>query len=147
MLKNIDDPDLNKEMLRDKIKFRFSIKNRNADKINWVVELPPQLYKALTQKERVYIGFLSYKIKMFVSITRCFKCYGYGHSARNCTVEHQLCERCGETGHLKASCKSETVCCINCKKGRKAVNHSVKDSNCPEYLKQVDLFYKRTQWT
>jgi len=148
ILKNCEDANIEQEALKDKIKFRFNIKTRNTDKVNWVIELPPALYKVLIKKERVYVGFLSYKVKTFISITRCFKCYGYGHAARNCTTECQLCERCGEAGHLRADCSNKLSSCINCKRGkRKATNHSVKDVKCPEYQKQLELFYKRTQWT
>lgn len=146
--KNIDELSTNKEILKEKIKCRFNIKTKNINRVNWVIELPTEIYKNLIVKERIYIGFLSYKIKTFVNITRCFKCYGYGHAAKNCTTEHQICEKCGEEGHMKANCSSKISYCINCKKGRrKELEHSVKDVKCPEYLKQLDLFYKRIQWT
>jgi len=125
ILKNCEDPNSDKEMLKEKIKFRFNIKTKNATKANWVVELPPVLYNELIRRERVYIGFLSYRIKTFINITRCFKCHGYGHPARNCTAD-QLCEKCGEAGYLRAACSAKMVC-VNCKRGkRKEINHSVK---------------------
>jgi len=43
ILKNFEDPNIEKETLRDKIKFRFNSKTKTKlDKINLIVELPPR---------------------------------------------------------------------------------------------------------
>jgi len=52
ILKNLEDPNIDKKTLRDKIKFKFNIKTRSASKINWIVKLPLVIYKALIKRER-----------------------------------------------------------------------------------------------
>jgi Arginine methyltransferase-interacting protein, contains RING Zn-finger len=147
--KNLDDVHLDRDVLKDQIIFRFPIKTKNNEKLNWVIEVPVLIYKNLLRKERVFIGFMSHRIKEFINITRCFKCFAYGHIAKNCTEPEQLCETCGETGHVKNDCpkKDKKPVCVNCKRAkRKEHEHNVRDLKCPSYKRQLELYYKKIQW-
>ncbi|EFN70070.1 hypothetical protein EAG_00044, partial [Camponotus floridanus] len=46
-------------------------------------------------RERIYMMWRRYRVKEYLSVTRCFKCHGYGHIAKNCACPDQLCEICG----------------------------------------------------
>jgi hypothetical protein len=49
-----------------------------------------------------------------LNITQCFKCYGYGHRAPQCTTKHLRCGKCGDTKHDTRSCTKETPECFHC---------------------------------
>jgi hypothetical protein len=69
--------------------FRFG--KRNEHTTNWVVELDPESRKKILYNKRVFAGFSSYKVKDFVSATRCYKCQRHGHTAKNCRIAGYEC--------------------------------------------------------
>lgn len=81
----------------------------------------------------------TYKIKDYINITRCYRCYGYGHTAKTCSSMDQLCELCGDTEHLKNECPNKNeLTCLNCHRSkRKDVKHGVKSFSCPEYIRWI----------
>lgn len=148
-VKNLKHKNVTKEKCDNSITHRFSIKTKNQEKENWVISLPSDLYKLLIDKGRIFINFYSLKIKSFINITRCFKCFSYGHMAKNCVEKELFCEKCGESGHLKDNCraKNKLLVCVNCKRARrKEHTHSVKDLKCPEYKKQLENYIRRIEW-
>jgi hypothetical protein len=117
--------------------FRFGKRNENVT--NWVVEVDPLSRKKILNTKRVYIEFSSFKVKDFVSITRCFKCQRHGHTSKNCK-EKEYCEHCSEN-HDTRHCDSrdQPACCINCKRAKmEEHNHSAADKKCPCNKRQID---------
>lgn len=110
--------------------------------------MPGPLFNNLITKSRVFMMWRTYKIKEFLNITRCFKCHGYGHIAKNCELPEQLCETCGSKNHTKDVCPKETLpSCVNCVRNkRKDVNHSIRSLLCPEYRRQVDIYRQKIKW-
>ncbi|EFN71729.1 Uncharacterized 50 kDa protein in type I retrotransposable element R1DM, partial [Camponotus floridanus] len=84
-------------------------------------------------RERIYMMWRRYRVKEYLSVTRCFKCHGYGHIAKNCACPDQLCEICGSKEHLKANCGvRDKPRCINCVRNRrKDQAHNVRSNECP----------------
>lgn len=133
--------------MRQQIIFRFSIRTREIHKVNWIVEVPAEVYKILIEKGRIY----ETPIAQSQTIHKRYeiKCFGYRHIAKNCFAKEQLCEKCVESGHLKASCpvKENRRVSINCKKfRRKDIAHSVRDTKCPEYETQLELYVSKIEW-
>ena len=89
----------------------------------------------LVREGRVYVKWRACKVKEFVNVLRCHKCFAFGHMMRECNVENRLCEKCGDTEHLK--CKNASVC-RNCRLSGKKCDHSVLSVECPEYVRMLE---------
>ena len=147
--KNFDfDTKKDAEDLRDKINFKYSFRAKNVNQVNWVVQLPEKFAKNFITVGRVFAFWRSYRIKEYINILRCYRCHGYGHMAKVCNVPKQLCDFCGNSDHDRKDCKSiSQPSCINCKRyKRKEVGH-VRHLQCPEYLRQLDLYNSKIKWS
>ena len=77
-----------------------------------------------------------YRVEEFrqpVSVSQCFNCQSFGHSAKNCRSK-QKCLICGES-HSHKRCPNKEVRkpkCANCKRP-----HVASYKGCPEYKKQA----------
>ena len=97
---------------------------------------PDEAEALLSQNLMCNVTGIVYKVEGFrqpVSVTQCFNCQSFGHSAKNCTSK-QKCLICGES-HSHKGCpnkKARKPKCANCKGPRVA---SYK--GCPEYRKQT----------
>ena len=91
----------------------------------------------LVREGRVYVKWRACKVKEFVNVLQCHKCFAFGHTMRECSVESRLCERCGETGHLEEKCKNECVC-RNCKLEGKKCDHLVLSTEFPDYVRILE---------
>ncbi|CAF0992945.1 unnamed protein product [Adineta steineri] len=61
---------------------------------------------------------------------QCYKCFRYGHVAKYCKAENQVCSRCGTLNHKHENCPNnnqQPICC-NCKGG-----HAATSTDCPKY--------------
>lgn len=148
--KNLNRSGLSKHQYDEKIFFRYSLKNKDPKLVNWILEVPPRVYDVLLDRGRVYIEWKACRINEFINITRCFKCHGFGHYAKNCESEQQTCGHCGEKGHGFKECQKRSenpkcVCCIRSK--RKNAEHSIKDKTCPEYIRQLQRYKDRINYT
>jgi len=130
--------------LKEKIKINYGYKAKDDNWIvNWIVQVPAPLFTRIIKRGRVFIAWRSYRIKEYINIVRCFRCHGFGHFAGMCSVEAQLCEKCGKTGHNKKDCTNKKVY-INCiKTRRKEYKHPVKSRTCPEYRKHLEIYYNK----
>lgn len=62
--------------------------------------------------------------------SQCYKCFKYGHVAKYCRAENQICSRCGGANHKFDSCpvsNQQPICC-NCKG-----EHIATSPNCPKF--------------
>ena len=77
-----------------------------------------------------------YKVEEFrqpVSVTQCFNCQSFGHSAKNCKSK-QKCLTCGES-HSHKGCPNKEARKLKCVKCKGL--HAVSYKGCPEYKKQA----------
>lgn len=150
ILKNmdIDKNDARYVETQEEIKIVHMFKIRNTDRNNVLIETNAVIYNKLINKDRVYIGWRTHRVREYINLTRCYRCYGYGHAAKNCRLKSQLCEKCGEEGHVKDKCREESPTCINCKRNRrKDIKHQVKSPTCPVYIRQVQTYKDRIDWS
>lgn len=90
---------------------------------------------------RISIGWDSCKLFEHIFVRRCYKCYGFGHIAKDCSGQ-KVCSRCSLVHENDGKeCKSKSLKCINCINAKIKsvnVNHGVFDNNCPVYKKYIE---------
>ncbi|CAK9834616.1 Uncharacterized 50 kDa protein in type I retrotransposable element R1DM [Anthophora retusa] len=138
----------NRATLRKQVKLAFKTGDRNKEKCNWVLEVSKEAREFFSKKERLYVGWSSCKVQDHLVATRCYKCQGYGHTAKHCRSEKETCGHCAETGHNFKNCpnKGKAAVCSNCKKMGKQSLHSVTGRDCPAYASAIDQILLRTDY-
>ena len=86
----------------------------------------------------------------FVSVMRCFNCWGFNHIAKYCGKEER-CNRCAGHHNTK-QCKDTKKRCVNCSHKIETFNdktikadHEALDKECPSYLKKVEEERRKIQ--
>lgn len=83
--------------------------------------------------ERVYLGFLSFRIKQFVPRPlRCYKCQRFGHVSGVCRGARR-CPTCGKD-HNFDECGEKEMKCVNCGEA-----HSAADKGCRVFIKTQEV--------
>lgn len=109
---------------------------------NVVVQLPLNCRDKILRDGRVYVSWMSFKVKGWENVPRCFGCMGYGHRVANCKNE-RLCYKCGKSGHVASACKNQEEC-SNCR-ARKLPSrgHNALSWECPEYVWRLGVLRTR----
>lgn len=65
---------------------------------------------------KIPIGWVMCRVRPRVTIEKCFRCHGFGHTSRNCTEQGltTTCRRCGQTGHHEKECRAGEDRCVAC---------------------------------
>lgn len=154
---NIDQEMSNEEMIED-LKFKNGAlneaaivvitkisrnnKNKNKKCYDAIIEVEEDTYNVLLMMKMVVLGWHRYRVVENIPMTRCYKCCGFGHMAKDCRNK-QACSKCGEE-HKFSECKSSELKCTNCcvlKERLKIdinVNHEAYDKNCQVSKKKYD---------
>lgn len=85
------------------------------------------------------MGLNKCPIRERLKVTQCYRCWGYGHTSRDCISEDRsgACKNCAEEGHKEAECKREPVC-ISCRKK----GHRAGSGKCPEFKRALSRVRK-----
>ncbi len=127
------------------ITFRFFTRAKNQHLKHAVFEVTPKTRRLLLENGKINIGWSRCNISDFVSVTRCFKCLGFGHTAKYCNSESHNCSHCaGNHNYRECHIESTHKKCVNCiaynNRTRDStyhlnVNHSAMDNSCPCYVR------------
>lgn len=120
-----------------------------------VIEVTPDIYKAVTRSEKLYIGYNRCSVKNYIPVTRCYNCCGYGHVASECRMQKR-CSQCAEEHELKV-CSKDKMECTNCKQFNFKManrynfrpcetNHTADSEHCPTYKKIVEIIKSRINY-
>lgn len=91
------------EQLEKELKL-LSRMNGKEDKCNLVFSVSGRIFNRLMNFGRIFINFDSHRIREYTSITRCYKCQGFGHTSRVCSKT--ICGHCVQEGHDFKTCKN-----------------------------------------
>lgn len=93
----------------------LSKSNKRAQRMA-LVQLNTRVANELLRAPRIKIGWVHCRVRKRVVVTRCFKCFGYGHKQTTCSgpnrMSQGLCFNCGEQGHQRIDCKKSAKCCL-----------------------------------
>ena len=67
--------------------------------------------------------------------TRCLKCQGWNHFAKECTAENDICGNCAGP-HRTSNCLTTEKNCVSCK----SKDHASWSRSCPTFLRKLDEF-------
>jgi len=125
---------------QDEVRFKFFTKAKSANLRNAVIEVSPNARKTLLSSGKVNIGWSRCIVADFISVTRCFKCLGFGHIAKYCSQTQQKCSNCaGDHKHSDCDSSDNHKTCLNCvllnSRTRNSklyvdTKHSAMDNNC-----------------
>lgn len=112
-----------------------------------VVTLPTEAAKKVTKVGKLRIGWAICRVRELLKPMKCYKCWQYGHIARNCNSSvdrSKSCIKCGKDGHKADKCTAEP-CCILCSGGNvnEDVKHFAGSSRCPEYKKAYQALIQK----
>ena len=129
------------------IKFCFRTGRKDQEETNWVIEVPPQVREKLL-RGKIFLSWNACKVKDYIAISRCYKCQGYGHVAKYCRVNYEICAHCAESGHSTKECKDKDghATCVNCRKAGKKGDHAASSAKCPMYTKALEAIIARTNY-
>lgn len=144
IIKNIDS-DYSEDTLKNIIDSRqFKIKNIirmnrriiREEKIEYVPSNTIKIFfYGQNIPEYIYIWNARFPCEPFIrAVKQCYRCFRYGHFAKQCKNNYERCSRCGDKDHTKKDCKSEKIKCANCTQ-----NHEPTDKDCPERLRQKQI--------
>ncbi|CAH0563152.1 unnamed protein product [Brassicogethes aeneus] len=103
---------LNKtNLLRDKFEVKSMRPNRGNTQ-SATVKMSPRDTERLVEEGKIRIGFNICRIQERKDLSRCSRCWEYGHRNTNCTGTDRtkLCLKCAEEGHIRANCTKDAFC-------------------------------------
>lgn len=125
----------------DDTKVTVSNPNRRGQ-IMAFVEMNEQEAEKLLQTARIRVGWINSRIRRRIYVTRCFKCIGYGHQARDCKGPDRsgLCYKCGKEGHKGASCTEQLQCvlCTGLQENPESLNHVPGSGACKSFRQALN---------
>ena len=107
-----------------------------------MVQIPKDAAITLLKRGRLRIGWVNCRIREKVDPIKCFKCWAFGHKARECkgTDRSKCCLRCGEVGHSRKSCKRNEPKCVLCSTKE---NHPTGSFGCTAYQEAMKALKKK----
>lgn len=106
-----------------------------------IIEVTPIIRRALLNQGRVYINWASCRVSDHIRVTQCYKCLQFGHTAKACNSDNDICGHCSEA-HESRSCKSKkgALKCHNCALMKATdTGHSALDATrCPVLKRRLN---------
>lgn len=147
-------PNISKSLMEnetEELKLIFEKDDRVGTKFA-ILEATPITWQTIIDSKRIYIGHAACTAKEKISVMQCFKCYRYGHRARDCRND-VTCGKCAGK-HDTKNCQSNQIKCTNCSwhNSRENINkkhdenHMATSSHCPIYAIAVNKARSKTNY-
>ncbi|XP_046629039.1 uncharacterized protein LOC124309424 [Neodiprion virginianus] len=106
-----------------------------AEQFMAVCDLESQEARALLGRGRIGIGWVACRVRPRLTVTKCHKCLGYGHTKAKCkNTDRTKCYRkCGVTGHYATDYKDRPACPLCAEAGHGDVAHLAGSERCAVY--------------
>lgn len=133
------------------IKVVHSFPLKNKLRFGVILEVDCDTARRLLDAKRVFVDWEKCVDYEDLNIRRCYKCWGFNHTAAKCSATHFSCSKCSEK-HQTAECTSTVEKCIACIGMASArhllldVNHMATSSECPTYRHRADLARSATNY-
>lgn len=112
-----------------------------------LVNLPVETAKKLAEIGKLRIGWVVCRVRELIIPTKCYRCWHYGHLAKNCKSDvdrSTSCIKCGKQGHKADKCNSKPHCILCSEsKGEKASEHIAGSSRCAAYKRAYQKCLQR----
>lgn len=114
---------------------KYRRRARNPHETHVVLQVPPKLWRRLTEAGRLYVDMKSVHVTDQTQLVQCSRCLAYGHGKRLCLEQRDLCHHCGGD-HLRVDCPDKAGgvqrSCVNCRRAKHAdVLHAIYSDDCP----------------
>jgi hypothetical protein len=126
--------------IENEIKHKYNIRSKNENFKHTIIEVSPELRKLIISFGKISILWQKCSVNDFISIVRCFNCYGFGHIKSQCKNE-KVCSSCSATDHSYTECKSKSghKTCNNCR----IYNSKLSENNLNKKVDEKhDALYK-----
>lgn len=107
---------------------------------DFVLEERPEILRQIEGK-KAYVGGIRSTLSLNHSVSQCFKCQKYAHTAKYCREEQPTCRNCAGDHDSRTCTTKEKFKCCNCKGMHKASSDS-----CPTKTAALKRLKKRTDY-
>lgn len=121
---------------------KFEVKKPES-RFGYKREVDPESFNLLIAAGSVCVGWDKCWVNEDFNLLRCFKCWGFHHTSKNCP-DNKRCFKCAEE-HESSECESLEEKCCACTSAS-ATNgldldtaHNAKSKSCPTYLHKIEL--------
>ena len=121
-----------------------------AEQYMAVCELDSREADALLRRARIEIGWVYCRVRKRLTVTKCYRCLGFGHIKAECkgTDRTKCCRRCGGPGHYATDCKNKPVSPMCSEAGHKGVAHLAGSGGCAVFRAALEECRRQTgRWT
>ncbi|KAJ2937472.1 hypothetical protein O0L34_g17514 [Tuta absoluta] len=120
-----------------KVKVQRRTKGRNDLMTNVILEVSPVMWSSL-KDNRLRLGYQIVPAADQSLVKQCYKCMGFGHVAKHCTVETSRCGYCSDNHDTRLCTKANgPPTCTNCATDKKSrpTSHPAYSALCPIWQK------------
>jgi len=112
---------------------------KDKDVVHWVLETLTNVFDKVENK-KIFLGMSRCNVKLYKTLTQCYNCQRFGHTALKCKDEKPTCKNCAGD-HDSRACDSDKIKCANCKGTHRASNSSckVRDRVTNALLRRTDF--------
>jgi len=118
----------------------FMLGPRTGHTVHWVIEVATDTLKKI-EGEAAYLGMTKCKMKLYDSVTQCYNCQGFGHTAQKCREDKPRRKQCSER-HDSRSCTAQITKFPNCR----SVKQNAASTKCPARVAAIRRLTRQTDF-